>query len=141
LEYFKYYFTNIHPFIPVLSQHDFYQQWAHDRDSISPLLLEAIFACVTAMLNDTAEFSKWIALAARKFNPHWQLKTLILTQVFRGRGEFQRCSSPGYGAGTAYSDEGSRIPTKPKGLLLPIVDGLGQHNCNGKRSGPERAFG
>jgi hypothetical protein len=67
LQYFKYFFANVHPCIPVLSEPDFYQEWAHDRDAISPLLLEAIFACVTAMLNDTPEFNKWLALAASMF--------------------------------------------------------------------------
>jgi hypothetical protein len=65
LQYFKYYFATIHPFVPVLSQPAFYQQWASNREAISPLLLEAIFASVTAMLNKTQECAKWIALASR----------------------------------------------------------------------------
>jgi len=64
LHYFKYFFENVHPFVPVLSQNDFYRQWSSDRDSISPLLLEAIFAATTALLNETTEFNKWLALAS-----------------------------------------------------------------------------
>jgi hypothetical protein len=64
LEYFEYYFTNIHPFVPVLCQADFYSSWNTERDSLSPLLLEAIFACTTAMLGHLHESGKWLALAS-----------------------------------------------------------------------------
>lgn len=63
LEFFEYFFAHIHPFVPVLCQFDFYRSWHQDRDSISPLILEAIFACVTAMLGQHLDSSKWIALA------------------------------------------------------------------------------
>ncbi len=44
LHYFDLYFTNVHPYVPVLDRPLFYQQWHTQRDSISPLLLEAVFA-------------------------------------------------------------------------------------------------
>lgn len=64
LQYFDYYFTNIHPYIPVVNKAYFYQQWQTARDSISPLMLEAIFACATVMLEPVAEGNKWLALAS-----------------------------------------------------------------------------
>jgi len=64
LHYFEYYFANIHPYFPVVSKTYFYQQWQSARDSISPLLLDAIFACASLMLGDEAEGHKWLALAS-----------------------------------------------------------------------------
>jgi hypothetical protein len=63
LEYFEYFFTNIHPFTPVLCQAEFYRSWNTNRDSLSPLVLEGIFACTTAMLQQPHECNKWLALA------------------------------------------------------------------------------
>jgi len=65
LHYFEYFFTNVHPYCPVINKAYFYQQWRNARDSISPLMLEAIFACATLMLGDVEEGSKWLALAAK----------------------------------------------------------------------------
>jgi hypothetical protein len=64
LNYFDYFFTNIHPYCPVVNRAYFYQQWQTARDSISPLLLEAIFACSSFMLDAQGEGSKWLALAS-----------------------------------------------------------------------------
>jgi hypothetical protein len=65
LHYFEYFFANIHPYFPVISKTYFYQQWQSARDSISPLLLDAIFACASLMLGDEAEGHKWLALASK----------------------------------------------------------------------------
>ncbi|KAJ4985998.1 hypothetical protein SVAN01_08476 [Stagonosporopsis vannaccii] len=65
LHYFDYFFTNIHPYVPVINKSYFYQQWQSARDSISPLMLEAIFACSTMMLGDVEEGNKWLALASK----------------------------------------------------------------------------
>lgn len=64
LHYFDYFFTNIHPYVPVINKTYFYQQWQSARDSISPLMLEAIFACSTMMLGNHDEGNKWLALAS-----------------------------------------------------------------------------
>lgn len=64
-KYFEYYFTNVHPYVPVLNRNYFRMQWAQDRNTISPLILEGIFACATQMLNQPAERARWGALAAR----------------------------------------------------------------------------
>jgi hypothetical protein len=69
LQYFEYYFTNIHPYCPVINKAYFYQQWQTARDSISPLMLEAIFACATVMLENVAEGNKWLALASSQCPP------------------------------------------------------------------------
>jgi hypothetical protein len=63
LHYFDYFFANVHPYCPVINKAYFYQQWQSARDSISPLMLEAIFACSTLMLGDIEEGSRWLALA------------------------------------------------------------------------------
>ncbi|KAF1949084.1 hypothetical protein CC80DRAFT_280963 [Byssothecium circinans] len=65
LDYFGYYFENVHPYVPVINKSYFYQQWQSARDSISPLMLEAIFACATLMMGDDAQGQKWLALAAK----------------------------------------------------------------------------
>jgi hypothetical protein len=76
LHYFEYYFANIHPYYPVISKTYFYQQWQSARDSISPLLLDAIFACASLMLGDEAEGHKWLALASS------QCTTIAIPQYF-----------------------------------------------------------
>lgn len=63
LQYFEYYFTNIHPYCPVVNKAYFYQQWQTARESISPLMLESVFACAAVML-EPAEGNKWLALAS-----------------------------------------------------------------------------
>ena len=65
MEYFGYYFDFIHPYVPVLNRHAFYEQWRTARHSISPLILEGIFACVARYIEDPIEVRKWLALAAR----------------------------------------------------------------------------
>lgn len=60
---FKIFFADVHPYVPVVSQDRFYQQWQFDRDSISPLLLEAMLACAGRLSDDPAQGAKWLALA------------------------------------------------------------------------------
>lgn len=69
LTYFDYFFTNIHPYCPVIIKSHFYQQWQVARNSISPLLLEAIFACASVMLEPVTEGNKWLALASSRLFP------------------------------------------------------------------------
>ncbi|KAL8712907.1 MAG: hypothetical protein Q9225_006854 [Loekoesia sp. 1 TL-2023] len=65
LELFEIFFTNIHPYVPVLSKPHFYQQWRTRRQSISPLILEAIFACAGRLSDDPAKGAQWLALAQK----------------------------------------------------------------------------
>lgn len=66
LALFEIYFTHIHPYVPVLSKSYFYRQWQANRQSISPLILEAIFACAGRMSDDSAQGAQWLALASSK---------------------------------------------------------------------------
>lgn len=66
MEWFEIFFTNIHPYVPVISKHYFYQQWRTSRRSISPLILEAIFACAGRMSEDPAQGAQWLALASSR---------------------------------------------------------------------------
>jgi hypothetical protein len=63
MEYFKIYFDEIHPYVPVIPRAHFYYQWQNDRRSISPLLLEALFACAGRLSEEPAEGAQWLALA------------------------------------------------------------------------------
>lgn len=65
-EYFEIFFREIHPYIPVISKSYFYSQWHSNRGSISPLLLEAIFACAGRLSDsDPAQGASWLALASK----------------------------------------------------------------------------
>jgi hypothetical protein len=66
LNYFDLYFTHVHPYVPVLCKTVFYQQWNTDRNAISPLILEAIFAMGGRLAEDPGEGQQWLALASRK---------------------------------------------------------------------------
>lgn len=63
MNYFDIYFANIHPYVPVLHRGHMYKQWQKDRSSISPLLLEALFACAGRMSDDPAQGAQWLAMA------------------------------------------------------------------------------
>ncbi|KIW65806.1 hypothetical protein PV04_08029 [Phialophora macrospora] len=63
LRAFDTYFTNVHPYVPVLNKSQFYHQWHNDPASISPLVLEAIFANAGRLSDDPAQGAQWLALA------------------------------------------------------------------------------
>ncbi|KAL8922031.1 MAG: hypothetical protein Q9172_003747 [Xanthocarpia lactea] len=65
LAWFEIFFAHVHPYVPVLSKSYFYQQWQTNRQSISPLILEAIFACAGRMSDDPAQGAQWLALASK----------------------------------------------------------------------------
>ncbi|KAL4927934.1 uncharacterized protein BDV17DRAFT_115691 [Aspergillus undulatus] len=65
MAYLKIYFDGIHPYVPIVHRAHFYYQWQHDRKSISPLLLEALFACAGRLSEDPAQGAQWLALATR----------------------------------------------------------------------------
>jgi len=68
MEWFEIFFTHIHPYVPVISKPYFYQQWRSSRRSISPLILEAIFACAGRMSDDPAQGAQWLALASSRYS-------------------------------------------------------------------------
>ena len=65
--YIDLYFLFVHPYVPVLNQPQFIQQWQSSRDSISPLILEAIFAIGACLAKDTRQGHQWLALASCEF--------------------------------------------------------------------------
>lgn len=67
MEMFGIFFNHIHPYIPIVNKAAFYRQWSASRDSISPLLLETIFACAGRLTTDPAKGLKWISMATSWF--------------------------------------------------------------------------
>ena len=67
MQYFDIFFTKIHPYVPVVSKSYFYRQWHRNPKSISPLLLEAIFACAGRMSDDATQGAKWLAVASSMY--------------------------------------------------------------------------
>ena len=63
LRYFDLYFSNVHPYVPVLDKTQFYRLWQTDHDSVSPLLLEAIFAVAGRLAEEPSDGQQWLALA------------------------------------------------------------------------------
>ncbi|OAL66027.1 C6 finger domain-containing protein [Trichophyton rubrum] len=97
LEYFRVYFDDLHPYLPVIPRNYFYEQWRREKWDISPLLLSALFACSARALNDTAKATKWLALA-NKFEPEFmeapRLTTVqALLLIMKAREAMPR---PGY---------------------------------------------
>jgi len=67
LRHFSHFFTHIYPYAPVINRAAFYHQWRFNRESLSPLLLEAIFACSLLTQGDINQGSRWLALASSEF--------------------------------------------------------------------------
>lgn len=67
MNYFKIYFDEVHPYVPVIPRAHLYYQWQNDRHSISPLLLEALFACAGRLSDEPPEGAQWLALANSKY--------------------------------------------------------------------------
>jgi hypothetical protein len=63
--YFDLYFTQVHPYVPVLDRAAFYRQWSTARETISPLILEAMFAMGGRLAEEPAQGQQWLALATR----------------------------------------------------------------------------
>lgn len=67
LKSFEFFFEHVHPYIPVIHKEEFYQQWQNDKKTISPLLLEAMFACTETQSEDPTKGVRWLTLANSKF--------------------------------------------------------------------------
>ena len=65
--YFRIFFSEVHPYVPVVVRSHFYQQWNSDRQSISPLLLEAMLACAGRYSDFPAHGARWLALANSEY--------------------------------------------------------------------------
>ncbi|KAI1326964.1 fungal-specific transcription factor domain-containing protein [Xylariaceae sp. FL0255] len=81
LHYFDLYFTHIHPYVPVLNKAQLYNQWNSNRDSISPLLLEAIFAVAERLADEPAQGQQWIALASKHADSFMDVPRLSTLQA------------------------------------------------------------
>lgn len=81
LQYFDLYFANVHPYVPVLNKAQFYQQWHTNPESISPLILEAIFAVAGRLADEPARGQQWIALATKHADAFMDVPRLSTLQA------------------------------------------------------------
>ncbi|KAK0630161.1 hypothetical protein B0T17DRAFT_489636 [Bombardia bombarda] len=81
LHYFDLYFANAHPYVPVLDKAYFYQQWQQNRESVSPLVLEAIFAIAGRLADEPAQGQQWLALATRHADSFMDVPRLSTLQA------------------------------------------------------------
>ncbi|KIH88085.1 C6 finger domain protein [Sporothrix brasiliensis 5110] len=81
LQYFDLYFTNVHPYVPVLDKNIFYQQWRTNREAISPLLIEALLAIGGRLADDPAQGQQWLALATRHADSFMDVPRLSTLQA------------------------------------------------------------
>ncbi|KAI0392228.1 hypothetical protein F5Y17DRAFT_477892 [Xylariaceae sp. FL0594] len=81
LRYFDLYFDHIHPYVPVLNKAQLYRQWHTNRESISPLLLEAIFAVAERLADEPAQGQQWIALASKHADSFMDVPRLSTLQA------------------------------------------------------------
>ncbi|KAH0608934.1 uncharacterized protein H6S33_001162 [Morchella sextelata] len=81
MEMFGIFFNHIHPYIPIVNKAAFYRQWSASRDSISPLLLETIFACAGRLTTDPAKGLKWISMATRHVDCFFDVPRLSTVQA------------------------------------------------------------
>ncbi|KAM5361926.1 hypothetical protein ACJZ2D_012802 [Fusarium nematophilum] len=81
LHYFDLYFAHVHPYVPVLCKTSFYQQWNTDREAISPLILEALFAIGGRLAEDPTEGQQWLALASRHADSFMDVPRLSTLQA------------------------------------------------------------
>ena len=74
LKYIDAFFNHVHPYVPILNRATFYHQWHTSRDTISPLIMEAIFALGGRLRDDPSDGHQWLALASsRNFAPFFAL--------------------------------------------------------------------
>ena len=66
MDLFDVFFREIHPYTPVLNRQQFYHQWHTDKESISPLVLEAVFACAGRIAEEPSEGAQWLALSSSR---------------------------------------------------------------------------
>ncbi|KAI1761816.1 hypothetical protein GGR53DRAFT_533201 [Hypoxylon sp. FL1150] len=81
MHYFDLYFTNVHPYVPVLNKTHLYEQWHSNREAISPLLLEAIFAVAGRLADEPAQGQQWIALASKHADSFMDVPRLSTLQA------------------------------------------------------------
>ncbi|EWC45147.1 hypothetical protein DRE_06035 [Drechslerella stenobrocha 248] len=78
---FDIFFTDVHPYLPVVNKNAFYRQWHGSRHSISPLLLEAIFACSGRISNDPKVGLKWLNMASKHMDCFFDVPRISTIQA------------------------------------------------------------
>jgi len=81
LHYFDLYFANVHQYVPVLNKAQLYHQFQTNRSSISPLLLEAIFAVAGRLADEPTQGQQWIALASKHLEAFLDVPRLSTVQA------------------------------------------------------------
>ncbi|TQN75009.1 Nitrogen assimilation transcription factor nit-4 [Colletotrichum shisoi] len=81
MHYFDLFFSHVHPYIPVLSKSMFYHQWNTNRESVSPLILEALFAMGGRLADDPAQGQQWLALATKHADSFMDVPRLSTLQA------------------------------------------------------------
>ncbi|KAE8348390.1 hypothetical protein BDV28DRAFT_93210 [Aspergillus coremiiformis] len=81
LDYFKIFFNDIHPYVPVVHRSHLYYQWQYSRNTISPLLLEALFACAGRQSDDPVQGAQWLALANKHESSFMDIPRLSTIQA------------------------------------------------------------
>ncbi|KYK57604.1 putative Cutinase transcription factor 1 alpha [Drechmeria coniospora] len=81
LHYFDLYFVHVHPYVPVLDKAQFYRQWSTARETISPLILEALFAIGSRLADDPTQGQQWLALASRHADAFMDVPRLSTLQA------------------------------------------------------------
>jgi len=126
LQYFDMFFTHVHPYIPVLSKTLFYRQWNNDRQSMSPLILEVIFALGGSILDEPVQGQQWLAMATSKLCYFASLLEIFVLTL--ARCSARRCvhghASNQHTTGTAFDTKGPGGGTQAW-LLLSFMDVCG----------------
>jgi len=131
MHYFDIYFSHIHSYVPVVHRAHLYQQWQNDKSSISPLLLEALFACSGRMSDDPAQGAQWLALANSEGLLKQNPSASSLADSTRTRACLHGSPAPKHNSSTIAFIESSRIRTKER-LLLSILADCENHGIDGK---------
>ena len=105
MDYFQVFFAHIHPYAPVVNRTYFFRQWHNNRKSLSPLLLEAMFACAGRMSDDPAQGAQWLALASSMFTA-FSTNSLRMLTIGRARRLVHGCSTSEYTTSLDTSTQG-----------------------------------
>ncbi|KAF8469706.1 hypothetical protein BDZ91DRAFT_63478 [Kalaharituber pfeilii] len=81
LNLFDIYFRDVHPYLPIVNKAAFYRQWNTSRESISPLLLETMFATAGRISGIPSKGMKWISMATRHMDCFMDVPRLSTVQA------------------------------------------------------------
>ncbi|KAI5780667.1 fungal-specific transcription factor domain-containing protein [Peziza echinospora] len=78
---FDIYFRDVHPYLPIVNKSSLLRQWNSSRESISPLLLETIFATAGRISPEPTTGLKWISMATRHVDCFMDVPRLSTVQA------------------------------------------------------------